>query len=269
MNVPIVIICKDRIKYLDLEVKSISATCPSSTQVIISNDGSKNQRMHSYLKTQKPIITEYWSFPRGNPEWDNLIGHLPDQNPTGIRGKTKVIFRDKSAGTKNLGLAVRYAFEKTGASHVIKMEDDLAFIQGWYSTIIKSITHSKCDLVSGFRYFYGKPETRHHTNLVEEVYKGYTGGQLMICSRKYYEKCPCVFNNDITTIWDNDDLWINQCRKNGMMFGVVKKSVCQHIGFQTESKQKEFTKNGKLLKVDHEVKGLVFGKEIRKFRDIV
>jgi len=75
----------------------------------------------------------------------------------------------------------------------------------------------------------------------------------MIASRRFYDECPNVFKNERTSIWDNDDFWINSCRCKQLKFGVVKKSVCQHIGFQTESGQKGFIKDGRLLKVDRDV----------------
>lgn len=289
-NVPIVIICKDRINYLDLELKSISSTCPSSTQVIVSNDGTKNKNTLRYLNTQDPISIGQWSFP---PKWPQLTNIPTLDTVQGVGGKLNMLLWKVSAGTKNLGLAVKYAFERTGSPYVIKMEDDLIFIKNWYALLINAIQDSGCDLLSGFRFFYNKtkakpfndiekiykgyttggqiivharskPETRPINNVAEEVYRGYTGGQLMICSRKYYDRCPYVFNNEISTIWDNDDLWIDQCRKNGMKFGVTNKSVCQHIGTQTESQQHQFSAK----KLDLNVKTTICGDHIKSFRKV-
>lgn len=253
-KVPIVIICKDRISYLDSELRSLSATCPSSTHVIISNDGTKNESMVRYLTTNESIEVKDCGFPENHPEWVSVVGQIPiEKVVTGVLGKVSTLMHPVSAGTKNLGKAVKYAFS-LGASHVVKMEDDLIFTEGWYRILLQAALGSGCDLVSGFRYFYGKAATRKINEETEEVQHGYTGGQLMICSRKYYNSCPHVFNNEITTIWDNDDLWINQCRAKGLKFGVTTRSLCQHVGFQTESKQKAFVKNGRLHKVDRLVK---------------
>jgi hypothetical protein len=146
------------------------------------------------------------------------------------------------------------------------MEDDLVFIPGWYSTLIKAMRSSRCGLLSGFRYFFGHVSTRSINPVVEEVFSGYTGGQLMIASRDFFHACPAVFENDITTIWNNDDFWIDHCRRVGLKFGVVKQSVCQHIGFCTESGQKAFVKDGKLLKIDPAVRGIVVGDSVARFR---
>lgn len=266
-SVPIVILCKDRVRYLDTELKSITATCPTSINVFLSNDGTTNANMLRYLGTNETVpLDDDWKFPEDNKEWNRLIGVIPNPDHTqGIKGKTRQILHARSAGTKNLGLAVKQVFEETSAEYVIKMEDDLVFTPRWYFTLIRAIIHSPCDLISGFRYFYGHPEREAYNDLVEIVTKGYTGGQLMICSRRFFNRCNRVFNNEILTIWDNDDLWINECRKNGMLFGVTTKSVCQHIGYATESKQKAFTKNGKLLKVDREVHSLCFGASVAIF----
>jgi hypothetical protein len=258
-NVPIVIICKDRINYLDLELRSICATVPAGTVIYLSNDGTKNPNTIKYLTTNDSVVCEDWSFPKGHKEWDDLIGELPERKVvTGIGGKVEVILHRESLGTKNLGIGVGRAFED-GASHVIKMEDDLVFTQHWYYTLIRAVANTNCDLASGFRYLWGKGHrTRSINDSVDEMFAGYTGGQLMIASRRFYKDCPHVFNNERTSIWDNDDFWIDSCRQANLKFAVVKKSVCQHIGFQTESGQKIFTKNGHLLKVDWNVKASDF-----------
>jgi hypothetical protein len=266
-DVPIVIVCKDRIRYLDTELKSLSATAPSSLQVYLSNDGSDDQRMLRYLTTQDCIpLDDEWLFPQDNREWDDLIGRLPNaETVRGIAGKVHVILHGVSAGTANLGRAVKYVFTQTGAPYVIKMEDDLLFTPGWHSSLVRAIQSSGCDLVSGFRYFYRKARMRPLTDDVEEVYAGFTGGPLMIASRAYYDACPRVFDNAITTIWDNDDLWINECRRQGMKFGVLAHSVCQHVGFHTEAKQRGFLEHGRLLKVDRLVRSTRVGHEVAQF----
>jgi len=266
MNTPIIIICKDRVNYLDIELKSLSATLPRNTQVYISNDGTTSKQMIEYLTTNNKIYCDKWMFPNYNNDWNNIIGILPVTDIVGIKGKVQVILYEKSEGTKNLGLSVKYVFENSNSDYVIKMEDDLIFTKGWYQSLIKAIISSGCDLVSGFRYFFGEVKIKPINELTEEICSGWTGGQLMIVSRNYYKHCPYVFNNDIKTIWNNDDLWIDECRKAGLRFAVTKKSICQHIGFQTESKQKGFIKDGKLLKIDPKVFSIVFGTKIEFFK---
>ena len=267
MSVPIVVICKDRVQYLDLELKSISVTVPKTTNVYLSNDGTQDTTMLKYLKTNEKIHSDIWNLPTNNDDWNSLIGNLPQTEIRGIADKLRVFFYAESAGTKNLGLSVKKLFEQ-GYEYVIKTEDDIVFVTGWYERLIEAIRGSGCDLVSGFRYFYGttrenpKIKTRVINNLVEEVYEGFTGGQIMIVSRKYYKKCPFVFNNEIKTIWNNDDLWINECRNNGMKFGVTRESCGQHIGFKSESKQRDFSIDGKLLKVDRNVKKVSIGDRV-------
>lgn len=264
---PIVIICKDRINYLNTELLSLSATSPLSTRIFLSNDGTRNTEMLKYLTSNDSVSMDNdWKFPCDNQEWDDLIGRLPNPpNVDGVKNKVHVLAHSYSSGTQNIGLSVKYVFDHTPASHVIKMEDDLVFCQGWYFSLLKAIRNSGCDLLSGFRYFYGKPKTKPLNDDVQEMTEGYCGGQLMICSRHYFESCWNVFNNDITTVWDNDDLWINECRKANLKFGVLNRSVCQHVGFCTESGQKAFTKNGKLLKVDREFHNFQLAKNVATF----
>ena len=263
-NVPIVIICKDRIRYLDQELKSICKTTPPSTQVFVSNDGTTKKNTLVYLTTNLlASLSEDHPFPLDHEEWNKYIGVIPNETSAkGVLGKVNVILHPESAGTQNLGKAVKHAFESSHAEYVIKMEDDMLCTPNWYYNLIHAISHSDCDLVSGFRYFYGKAITKPMNPFTEEVVQGYTGGQTMIASRKYYDKCPYVFNNEIKTIWDNDDLWINQCRKANLKFGVTKQSVCQHVGFVTESTQSEFTRGGTLSKIDKKLKTFVLGSEV-------
>jgi GT2 family glycosyltransferase len=270
LDTPIVIVCKDRVRYLDLELRSLTATTPSSVQIYLSNDGTNNPQMLRYLSTRDEIpLDNEWRFPEDNAEWNELIGRLPNvASVRGIAGKVDAIMHAAPAGTRNLGLAMKYAFEHTRAPYVIKMEDDLLFTADWYAELIRAIAQSDCDLVSGFRYFYGKV-ARHRSNAwVEEMRTGYTGGPLFIASRRYFESCPYVFDNNVTTMWDNDDLWIDECRKNGLRFGVVTHSVCQHVGYCTEAKQRDFMRRGRLLKVDRNVRRTCIGAEVGAFRTV-
>jgi hypothetical protein len=156
---------------------------------------------------------------------------------------------------KNLGYAVKYAFERTGASHVIKTEDDIIFKNGWYERMCGRLRkHGGVGVLSGFRYFFGKVvKCRPLGRRTEHLVEGYTGGPLMAVSRKLLGLCPQMFTNDITEMLHNDDFWINSSRESGLKVAVVQKSECQHVGVVSDFVFKPYMKGNRIVKIDHDL----------------
>jgi len=242
------------VRYLDTTLKSLSASVPSQTPIFIMNDGTKNESMIRYLTTNEIISINDYEYPNYNDEWKYFIGYLPNEKQVrGIKGKAYVLMRNPG-GISNIGYACKKAFDETGSSHVIKIEDDMIFKKGWYDYLCLTLLKTNgLGIVSGLRYFYGNYKVDHLNDKLDILSSGYTGGNLLTASRMLLNKQPNIFINDITEILHNDDFWINSCRKAGLIVAVTKKSICQHIGVITEAKHKEYMQGDKIIKIDRTI----------------
>lgn len=237
-----------------MTLRGLSATVPPIVPVYVANDGSSNHDVLRYLTTTEDVQLKGMEFPNDHPQWRRNLGYVPNHNVVrGIAGKVNVVLRGIPAGTKNIGFAARLAFDQTGASHVIKIEDDILFKKGWYQTICHSLLkHPDVGLISGFRYFWSSAATTVRDSIIEILVRGYTGGVMMAVSRVVLDRCPDMFINEITAIADNEDFWIDRTRQGGLRVAVTAASVCQHIGVVTEAKCRPYmNKDGRIVKIDH------------------
>lgn len=235
--IPILVTCKDRLRYLDITLKSLSASLPPKINVYVSDDGSTDPNIHRYLTTSDNILlNNSYMFPNNNPEWIKTIGFIPNlKQIIGIRGKVNVFLRNKSCGIKNFTYAVRKLFLIHQCDYVIKIQDDVIFKHGWYEFMCSVLTHYEPSMVSGFRYFLGKnkPDIMNVGHGVQQLGKINTGGLLMAISRKACTINDVLwFNNDKRCI-DMDDFWSNNCRKTKLPLLVTNPGLCQHIGFDS------------------------------------
>jgi glycosyltransferase involved in cell wall biosynthesis len=235
--IPILVTCKDRLRYLDITLKSLSASLPPKINVYVSDDGSTNPNMHRYLTTNDNIpLNNSYMFPNNNTEWIKKIGFIPNlKQIIGIKGKVNVFLRSKSCGIKNFTYAVRKLFLIHQCDYVIKIQDDVIFKHGWYEFMCGILTHYEPSMVSGFRYFLGKnkPDLINVGHGVQQLGKINTGGLLMAISRKACTINDVLwFNNDKRCI-DMDDFWSNNCRKTKLPLLVTNPGLCQHIGFDS------------------------------------
>jgi hypothetical protein len=259
--IPILVICKDRVRYLDTTLKSIFSTVSSSVPIFVYNDGTKNLSMIEYLTTSNAINIELIDeYPNWNSDWIKYVGFIKNTSlVTGIAGKINVIMSENCCGTSGIGFTCNSIFENEKSSYLVKVEGDMVFKKGWYESMCLAIkSDESIGLVSGFRYFfrsrgYGPVSINELNDRVDLVSSGYTGACVYSISKVLTKKAPQLFVNDIMTMTDYDDFWINGCRGSGMKFCVLKESCCQHIGVTTEItdlNHKQFMKNGKTVKVD-------------------
>jgi hypothetical protein len=256
--IPIVVLCKDRVRYLDTTLKSLSATVPSAVPVFVVNDATTDPSMTRYLTGDRAVPISEPPFPHSHPQWKRRIGELPEPaEVAGIGGKVGLLLGKSPGGTRNLGLAVMHAFEATGADYVIRVEDDVLFKAGWYERLA-AVTSELGDagIISGFRYFFRQPQLRPAGSNAEALVRGYGGGCLMAASRQLYLRRRRLFENDVRSMKHNDVFWIENCRQAGLRTYVTALSLCQHIGVVstfTDRGHKQYIVNGRLAKIAPDV----------------
>lgn len=248
---PILVLCKDRVRYLDTTLKSISASVPSTTSVYISNDGTKNSKMIEYLTTNHRVLLDSHTYPNEHTGWQTYVGHIPnEQVATGIAKKAIVFMRNDCSGIRNLGQAVQRIFDTSDTHNLIKVEDDVIFKKGWYEKLISAlVVNPNFGLVSASRYFFDNPVLKDHDRRIQQLTNGYTGGNIMIISRKLYQSSTKLTRNNNRSILHNDNLWFDECRSTGLFTGVTRKSLAQHIGVITEANHKPYMNGNQIVKV--------------------
>lgn len=220
---PVVVLAKDRIRYLDTTLKSLFASLPKNVTIYVSCD-SPSEDVIQYLTTNQMININGYEYP-DNEWWMNKIGLLNNKTTFGISGRIRIIIH--KSGTKGLGLTFNKVAElHPRATHIIRVEDDVIFKINWYQKMLNAFRHKDIGIISGLRHFYNNVKFKNYSDDLEELIEGYTGGVNLGISRKM---CPFLLSN-VKTINDNDDFWINQCRSINLKICVFKKGICQHIG---------------------------------------
>lgn len=266
--IPILVTCKNRLRYLDATLKSISLTVPAGVVVYVVDDGSVNSDMIDYLTTDRVIHVNDYEFPNGNNEWITRIGFIPNHDVQGVKGKVNVILKEPpSEGVKTFTSAIRYIFEKNKCSHVIKVQDDVVFKQGWYSAMKKSAL--KSGITSGFRHFFDSAKLSIVNGNTDILEAGHVGGICLMISLELCKDKPILINNDVVRTRDMDDFWTDNCRSAGMSIHVTNPGVCQHVGFKSlvyQGTHKQFMFDGSRTRgIDNELfPPYVIGESIRE-----
>lgn len=231
--IPVLVTCKDRIRYLDITLKSLSATLPKEVEVYLSDDGSINQQ---YLKTNEIIkLHDDYKFPNDDENWKKYIGFLNNCSQiTGIKNKVNVFYWKKCRGILNFTLATHWIFNNHNCSHVIKIQDDVVLKKNWYEKFCEILSnHPSAGIVSGFRYFFANAELKKLDEDTEEIIDGYCGGLLMALSYSAFNKNPEFRRTANNKTRDMDEFWIDNCRTTGLQVLVTTPGMCQHIGYNS------------------------------------
>ena len=229
---PIIVICKDRVRYLDTTLASITATVPEDVPVYLANDGCETDRMLRYLTTDDMVsLEDELRYPNENPVWIKHVGFLPNHDQVrGVLGKVKVFI---NRGGRTLGKILQRAMaDNPGAKRFIRIEDDVVMREGWYQEMC-GVTGERVGIISGMLYFRsGTQQLKRLNDRFQVVITGTTGGQIMSISKKLCMRCPRVFSRK--SVKHTDKLWVKWCRQNDMLFCVPYKSMCQHFGVVSE-----------------------------------
>jgi len=233
---PIIVLCKNRLRYLDATLRSLSATTNLQSQVYVVNDGSDNPHMVRYLTTNERIPLTKDLFPNDS-RWNQISGDLPNfLFAKGIRSKTGIMLFKKSKYIRNFSHAVKLVFERHNCSHIIRVEGDVLFKQGWHQRFIQIIGQSppNVGLISGFRHIFDNPVLKDNDNHTQNITRGTTGSQLYAISRTLCRKDESLVDNESDLKEGADDFWFDGCRKANMERWVTSTSMCQHIGYKSE-----------------------------------
>ena len=141
--IPIGIVTKDRVAYLDVTLRSLSATdLPEDISITVFDDASVNSKTHRYYGTKDKIaVIPPWPT---TTEWKNAGLHIvnhPHVPPTGLLDRVHV----EPLGKRPLGVvsasceAVNRLFDRhPEAPGIILLQDDVLFKKDWYTRLIET-----------------------------------------------------------------------------------------------------------------------------------
>lgn len=225
-NPPILIMCKNRIRYVDVTLKSISATVPKNVNIYLLADGPDNPAMVQYITTSNYIVLDDFEFPNDKELWIKYCGLIPNKKIIiGIADKINVIHFQNNRYMGNFNISVKKMLQN-GANWVIRVEGDVVFKPNWYkklSNLLVLAKQNNVGIFSGCRHIF--PDGKLPPNLVpvrddvEELVTGKTGSQLYAISKVLCDKNPhLIRDSDLKK--GADDFWIDGCRQAKMKIWV-------------------------------------------------
>lgn len=236
--VPIGIVTRERPLYLDVTLRSLSATeLPSDVSLTIFDDCSTAAVTSRYYETNA-VVEVVPDWPTTCPHWKRhglSVVSNGWSNPKGIAGLVDVVqLGPKPSGVFNASCrAVHLLFEQhPEAPGVFLLQDDVIFNPNWYARMLDTVvrvgeySQHPLGLLAGSKLnhrlaFPGRPPLA--------VMSGITA-QCLYISRDAYQRCNSFF----TAIHDKDRRFDDMLRRlvisKQLWGGCIYPFVCQHIG---------------------------------------
>jgi glycosyltransferase involved in cell wall biosynthesis len=238
--IPIGIVTYNRAQFLDITLKSLSATkLPKDQIVVVFDDASNDDLTRRYLYTNDKIDLSMLSmtWPVNDKWYDtdlNIINAVESSNVTGIRCIIDVVrLGSKRQHIVNASCdAIRRLYKMFNSEEVILVQDDVVFNVDWfdrlcYATKIKK--NPPPGLVVGMTLNNSKTDSKDI--LINRHY--YTAQCFFITSKgkkAIYEWINSHHN--FSTEFDNR--FVGTIRKGGTGAYLINPPVCQHFGITSQ-----------------------------------
>ena len=260
--VPIGLVTRDRVEYLDITLKSLSATAlPKDVAVTVFDDGSMGNVTKNYYSTNKSLaIAAKW--PTGDT-WKKTLGlgvvNEAARKVQGIKGKVPVTRLGKrSSGVVNASCrAICKLFEANPAAPgVILLQDDVVFKDDWYNRMLDTVARSseftdkKLGLLAGIKLNYSVDKSKRDQLAVAS---GVTAQCLYISKAAHDLLYSSYLNKTHTTGKRFDDTLRRNVAGSGLWAGCIFPFVCQHIGVKSLVRPKKPWKQGRNGRVGYHV----------------
>ena len=239
--VPIGIVTRNRVAYLDVTLRSLSATTlPDRIPLTVFDDSSNSRTSQRYYTTNNRCqIDDHW--PTGKM-WRETLGLGVINNsalPRGIKGEVQV----HKLGKEPLGVvnasceAIRQLFEANpNAPGVILLQDDVIFKADWYETLCRvaqtpeNFGEQQLGLLAGIKLntkinWPAEPKPVLASGITAQcLYISRAGFEAL--GETYFKKKHTIqkrFDDTLRRAMDNNKLWA----------GVIFPFVCQHFGVKS------------------------------------
>ena len=232
--IPIGIVTKDRVGYLDVTLKSLSGTAiPESVSVTLFDDGSIDPKTLRYYDTQE-AIADQTNWP-DSEVWNRTLGLdiVRSQHPiVGINGCLPIVRFGQPAGVVNASLRViGHLFENNlEAPWAILLQDDVVFKADWYQRLTSAalnfcVEGGRPGVIAGLT-INGK---KRGTSNEEHLFSSKVTAQCLCISRELYSEQKSFFDSPHASKKQFDGMLRNQAEKAGFWVGSLLPFVCQHI----------------------------------------
>jgi len=233
--VPIGIISRNRIHYLDVTLRSLSATrLPEAVPLTVFDDASDTTEARTYYTTARGTGSEH-KWPQ-HAMWKKLgldVINKSAKPPVGLRGRVGVVrLGKKPAGVVNASCqAVCRMFDKyPDAPGVILLQDDVIFKEDWYERLTQ---------VAADELLFAKPlailSGLHLNKKIkncdkQRVREGGITAQCLYVTREGFTTLDNFFRRKHNTKQKFDDQLKKAASRNGLWAGLLVPFVCQHFG---------------------------------------
>lgn len=224
-NSVILILSKDRLKYLAYTWQSLSKT--SSLPVYLYDDGSSDQDLIRFLTSDGNFLLSN-NIDINCETLSRYVGWFPPiTNLDGISSKIN-LQRRNLGHTQILFSAIREIFEQTNFEYIIQLEDDVVFKRGWLQTLMR-VWNDWSAVNKGILCSCSvQNELRHpKSGILTGINPTF---QCVVIPRYIYEIDREWFNGPWKFRTKCDLYTVKYCQERDFLVGVLGESVCQHIG---------------------------------------
>lgn len=256
--VPIGIVTRNRVTYLDVTLRSLSGTTlPAETPVVVYDDASNDRATQAYLRTNKLIqVPRQWPAHR---TWHKTLGlgviNAHDAVPRGIKGKVAV----ERLGNKPLGVveASCEAIRRLGALDpdspgVLLLQDDILLNPDWYTRMLQAVATT--DFPQPLGVLAGIKINQNFDNKLKKpwppVFSSGITAQCLYVSRTAIETLD-MFKERQTSTQEFDTILRKRMASNNLWAGVILPFVCQHFGVQSMVRPRRNWHRGPRGRVGH------------------
>lgn len=231
---PIGIVTRDRVAYLDVTLRSLSATAvPGDVPVCIYDDGSTDPRTRSYYETNQPVpVNQSW--PTDQP-WDRAGLHVIQSQyrpPCGINGLLRVVRSQQSQGVVQASCAATCDLFDTyqDSPAIILLQDDIVFKHHWWEQLLTTADRiPDLGVLAGLKLNQILQPGRGDN----AVQSGITA-QCLYISRRAFLACQPYFRNTHQDRTRFDDTLRRAVAAAGLWAGCTVPFVCQHFGVTSQ-----------------------------------
>lgn len=235
-NPPIGILTRNRASYLDVTLRSLSATTlPADVRVRVFDDASDDPVTLEYYTDSCDVLLPY-NWP-ADKQWDARGFAVLPTGPclrTGVAQLVEICRAPASQGVVAASCAaVRQLFLDTQADGVFLLQDDVIFNNDWYARMLATIRDSKAFTGKHVGVLAGiKLNHRLHNAAGRIAVPSGITAQCLYISRRAFDSVPFL-QRPPAVMMRFDDLLRRSVEKAGMWGGVIHPFVCQHIGVKS------------------------------------
>jgi glycosyltransferase involved in cell wall biosynthesis len=236
---PIGIVTRNRIAYLDVTLRSLTATeLPAGQPLIVYDDHSDDEATKRYLYGSEPVDCGR-GWPRKNPWWRKMgLNILNERNvvPHGLAGKVRVETLDanRKIGVVNASCRaiVKMFAEFPDAPGVFLLQDDEIFNANWYNRMLetagKPTPNGVLGMLSGCRL--NKPaRDKDKAKSVVFLSKS-TTAQCLYITRAGFDGARGWLEGHHKENTGFDNHICKHIRRGNHTVCLIQPFVCQHIG---------------------------------------